>query len=174
MVWRTTKEEVDPQCTAPTVKYGGGSVKCWGCFSSSGVGNLVFIDGNMSGELYRDILPNDLLQSVKNLSMNKDWIFQHGNDPKHPATIVTNWLNLKHIECLKWPSFSPDMNPIEHLWNEVERRMKKDQPKNEKELKEALSRVWNGIEKRTLTKLVDSVPIRLNEALCMRGYPTRY
>ena len=52
MVWRLTKEELEPRCTVPTVKHGGGNVKCWGCFSSSGVGNLVFIDGNMTGELY--------------------------------------------------------------------------------------------------------------------------
>ena len=51
MVWRTRKEEFSPNCTVPTVKYGGGNVKCWGCFSSSGVGNLVLIDGNTTGEL---------------------------------------------------------------------------------------------------------------------------
>ena len=66
------------------------------------------------------------------------------------------------------------MNPIEHLWDEVERRIKKEQPKNEKELKEVLSRVWNGIEKRTLKTLVDSIPNRLNEVLRMRGYQIRY
>ncbi len=71
-------------------------------------------------------------------------------------------------------SFSSDMNPIEHLWDEVERRMKKEQPKNEKELKEALSRVWYGIEKQVLKKLVDSVPNRLNEVIRMKGHPTRY
>ena len=43
-----------------------------GCFSSSGVGNLVFIDENMSGEFYRDILQKNLLQSVKNSNMDKD------------------------------------------------------------------------------------------------------
>ena len=93
MVWRTTKEELDPQCTVPMVKYGGGSVKYWVCFSSTGIDNLVFIDGNMSGELYRDILQKNLLQSVKNLNMDKDWILQHDNDPKHRAAIMTNWLN---------------------------------------------------------------------------------
>ena len=90
MAWRTRKEELDPQCTVPTVKYSGGSVKCWGCFLSSGVANLAFMDGNMSGELYRDILQKNSLQSVKNLNMDKDWIFQHDNDPKHRVAIVTN------------------------------------------------------------------------------------
>lgn len=56
MVWRTTTEEFDPKCTVPTVKHGGGSVMCWGCFSTSGVGNLVFTDDNMTGEVYRNIL----------------------------------------------------------------------------------------------------------------------
>ena len=46
MVWRTTNEDLDPKCTVPTV-----DVKCWGCFSLSGVGNLVFINGNMTAEL---------------------------------------------------------------------------------------------------------------------------
>ena len=41
MVWRTTTEEPNPKCTVPTVKHGGGSVKCLECFSSYGVGNLV-------------------------------------------------------------------------------------------------------------------------------------
>ncbi|CAF3920554.1 unnamed protein product [Rotaria magnacalcarata] len=71
-------------------KHGGESVMCWGCFSSSGVDNLVFIDENMTGEAYRDVLDNSLLQSVKNLKLNKDWVFQHDNDPKHRAAIVTN------------------------------------------------------------------------------------
>ena len=49
----------------PTVKHGGGNVKCWGCTSSSGVGNLVFIDGKITGEVYRDILQRNLFEFVK-------------------------------------------------------------------------------------------------------------
>ncbi|CAF1467247.1 unnamed protein product [Rotaria magnacalcarata] len=174
MVWRTTKEELNPMCTVPTVKHGGGNVKCWGCFSSSGVGSLVFIDGNMTGEMYRDILEKNLLKSVAKLGLNHQWTFQHDNDPKHTSGIVKNWLNRKGVEQLKWPPFSPDLNPIEHLWDAVERRMKKVQPKNEKDLKECLTRVWEGIEVMVLKKLVDSVPNRLNEVIRMKGYPTRY
>ena len=66
------------------------------------------------------------------------------------------------------------MNPIEHLWDEVERQMKKEQLKNEKDLQECLTRVWNVIEKPVLKKLVDSVPNRLNEVIRMEGYSTRY
>ena len=69
MIWPTTKEEIDLKCILPTVKHGGGSVICWGCMSSAGVGKLVFIDGNMTGEIYRRILKNSLLDTVKMLSL---------------------------------------------------------------------------------------------------------
>jgi transposase len=69
---------------------------------------------------------------------------QHDNDPKHRARIVTNWLNQKGVEWFKWPSFSSDLNPIEHIWDKVERRMKKEKPNNETELKQGLLRIWHG------------------------------
>ena len=65
MVWRTSQEAFDPRCTVPIVKHGGGNVKCWGSSSSSDVGNLVFVDGNMTGEVCRDILQRNLFESVK-------------------------------------------------------------------------------------------------------------
>lgn len=174
MVWRTTKEEMDPKCTVPTVKHGGGSVMCWGCMSTAGVGRLVFIDGNMTGEMYRRILESNLMDSVKMLRLTNEWTFQHDNDPKHRSAIVTTWLDGNKINRIKWPSFSPDLNPIEHLWDEVERRMKKESPRNVRELRDCLTNVWIGIESEVCKKLVDSVPNRLHEVLRMKGYPTRY
>ena len=100
--------------------------------------------------------------------------FPHDNDPKHRAAIVANSLNRNRVERFHWPSFSQDLNPIQHLWDEVERQLKKKQPKSQNELKESLIEVWHGIELATLKKLVDSVPNRLNEVIRTKGYPTRY
>ena len=72
VVWRSPKEEFGPECTIPTVKHGDGNVKCWACFSSSGVGSLIFIDGNMMSESYREILENNLLKSVEKLGISHD------------------------------------------------------------------------------------------------------
>ena len=75
---------------------------------------------------------------------------------------------------MNWPPFSPDMNPIVYLWDELERRMKKHHPKNKGELKEILLKEWNNIGTGVTEKLVDSVLNRLYECVHMRGYPTRY
>jgi hypothetical protein len=63
IVWQTPKEEFDSICTIPTVKHGGENIKYWGCFSSSGVGNIIFINGNMTEEIYRAILQKSCLSS---------------------------------------------------------------------------------------------------------------
>ena len=115
MVWRMPKEKLDPKCTALTVKHAEGNVKCWGCFSIVGVCTLTFIDGNMTGNTYRDILDRNLFESVKKLNLVNKWIFQHDNDPKHRSYVVAHWLDQNGVKHLKWPSFSLDINPSEHI-----------------------------------------------------------
>ena len=63
VVWRSSKEGFEPECTIPTIKNGGGNAKCWACFLSSGVGSLLFIDSNMTGKSYGEILENNSLKS---------------------------------------------------------------------------------------------------------------
>ena len=128
----------------------------------------------MTGEVYHDILQRNLFESVKKLNLGRNWVLQHDNDQKHRAHIVTKWLDEKGVERLKWPSFSPDLNSIEYIWDEVERRMRKEKAKNEFELKQALLKVWYNIGNDVTKKLVDSVPNRLYEVIRMDGYPTRY
>lgn len=98
----------------------------------------------------------------------------HDNDPKHTSGLIKDWLKGKCIQTLPWPPYSPDFNPIENLWDELERRVKKHQLKNLKDLELLLKEECNKIELPLLEKLVDSVPSRLYECIKMKGYPTRY
>ena len=108
------------------------------------------------------------------MNMNDNWIFEHDNDPKHRAAIVTNWLNRNGVKLLDRPFFSPDKNHIEHLWDEIERSLKKKRPRNQSEFKACLMEVLEEIELSVLKKSVDSIPNRLNEVIRVNGYPIRY
>ncbi|KAK6310868.1 hypothetical protein J4Q44_G00189230 [Coregonus suidteri] len=133
-VWRKKKDEYNPKNTIPTVKHGGGNIILWGCFSAKGTGRLHRIEGRMDGAMYREILANNLLPSVRALKMGRGWVFQHDNDPKHTARATKEWLRKKHLKVLEWPSQSPDLNPIEHLWRELKVRIAQRQPRNLKDL----------------------------------------
>ena len=111
---------------------------------------------------------------MKKLNLGRNWVLHHDNDSKHRAHIVTKWLNEKGVERLRWSSFSPNLNPIKHIWDEVERRMRKEKSKNEFELKQALLKVRYNIGNDVTKKLVDSVPNLLHKVIRMNGYPTRY
>ena len=151
MVWRSRGEEFDPKCTVPVVKHGGGSVMVWGCFSKKGVGKLCVLDQTMDRFYYRQILEQNLLPSIQQLGLGTNFMFMHDNDPKHTSALVKDWLRHNGIQVLQWPSSSPDLNPIEHLWDVLEDRVKKHHPKNKTDLALHIVEEWNKIELPILT-----------------------
>ncbi|GBL80687.1 Transposable element Tc1 transposase [Araneus ventricosus] len=121
MVWRRKNEELNPKNLVGTVKYGGALV--WGCMSASGLGNLVFIDGIMNHALYLNILRDNLKLSAQNLGIGNNFVFHQDNDPKHTSLNVRLCCLYNWPQNLKTPPQSPDLNPIEHIWRELEVRL---------------------------------------------------
>ena len=145
----------------------------WGCMSSKGLGRLHFIDGIMNSEVYVEILRDCMLPSARDI-LGRRFQFQHDNDPKHTSKKVTEFLKQKKVKVLVWPPQSPDLNPIEHLWEEMGRRRQAKNPRNRQELKDVLQRVWDEIEPHVCQNLVDSMPRRLQAIIAAKGGPTKY
>lgn len=173
-VWRKVGEEMDLSCILPTVKFGGGSVMVWGCMAASGAGKLEFIEGIMVKEIYKGILEKNLDLSATELGIANDFHFQQDNDPKHTAKIVTAYFEENKIKRLKTPPQSPDLNPIEHLWEHVDRQIRNYPINNKNTLRAAIIDVWNNIPVNVCKKLVESMPERLREVILKKGNPTRY
>ncbi len=167
-VWRKPGTAHHLSNTVPTVKHGGGSIMLWGCFSAAGTGRLVAIEGKMNAAKYRDILDENLLQSAQDLKLGRSFTFQQDNDPKHTAKITKEWLHNNSVTVLEWPSQSPDLNPIEHLWRDLKMAVHQRLPSNLTELERICKEKWQRIPKSRCEKLVASFPKRLMAVLNQR------
>ncbi|GFU70191.1 transposable element Tcb1 transposase [Trichonephila clavipes] len=126
LVWRKQGTALEKENLVPTVKHGGGGVMVWGCMVANGVCRLTFIDSSLNHIGYINILKENLKQSAQDLNLGDDFWFQQDKDPKHTVHNVKLWLLYNIKNQLRSPPQSPDLNPIEHLWNLLEIKIRQD------------------------------------------------
>ncbi|CAD6199912.1 unnamed protein product [Caenorhabditis auriculariae] len=161
-----------PKYQLPTVKHGGGSCMVWGAFSGSGIGPLHRVNGIMDKHVYKDILQNQMLPHLR--AMGRGSVYQQDNDPKHTSLFVKDWFKSPRVNVMGWPSQSPDLNPIEHLWEELERRCANKRAKNCNEKFAQLLSEWNQIPMSTIDTLLNSMQRRCQAVIDARGFATKY
>jgi hypothetical protein len=128
----------------------------------------------MDGQRYREILNNNLLKSARQLRLNRNFIFQQDNDPKHIANLTKAWLHSKKLNGLQWPSQSPDLNPIENLWTTLKKLFHQRSSRNFIDLKQICKEEWATISEECCKKLTDTYRKRLQAVIDNKGYATKY
>ena len=114
--WKKVDEPHSDRLVQGTKKFGGGSVMVWGCMTWDGAGMACKIDERMDGELYCQILDDELQGTFSHYTNHQpNILFQQDNDPKHTSKKVKTWFNDHGTTVMEWPPQSPDLYPIEHL-----------------------------------------------------------
>ena len=94
----------------------------------------------------------------------------------HKARSIQIWFVEIGVEELNWPSQSPDLNPIEHVWDELERRLqgRPNCPTSVSDLTNALVAEWKQVHAAMFQHLVESLPRRVEAVIAENGRPTPY
>jgi transposase len=176
-VWKRPDSGIAQQHAVGTSKHGGGSLMIWGCMTAHGVGWMCRIDGIIDAALYTEILDDYVFTTVDYYGMERDsFVFQQDNDPKHTSRMAREWFEKHHVELLDWPVQSPDLNPIEHLWLHLKRKVAgyETEPRSIHELWERVEAEWERIPKDVCVDLIKSMPRRIAAVLKAKGGYTKY
>jgi transposase len=110
-------------------------------------------------------------------------LFQQDNARIHTARITREWLQRHHINVVNFPPYSPDLNPIEHMWWALKRTLHRlhpematigDSAEEWDQFCDALKEAWRKIPDSLIRKLIFSMPHRLQALRRAHGYQTKY
>ena len=151
----------------PTSKF----PKCitvWGAISTMGPSSLALIDGTINQYSYVHTLEEHLLPNM-DAFYGADWRFQQDNAPPHVAHSTRAWLAENVPAILDWPANSPDLSSIETLWAIMKNSVEKENIGTAAKFRTQLVQIWNEFDPVMLSRLIESVPVRLRACRDLRG-----
>ena len=113
-----------------------------------------------------------------------DLWFVHDNASIHIAKKVKAWFEEQGVDVQDWAPYSPDMNPIEHMWKALKELVAKMYPEVMKntseseeartELEQALQSAWDALPDSLFELLIESMPRRVQALIDAKGWHTKY
>lgn len=175
-LYRRPGEQNEQFNFTPTVSFGGGSVMVWGGICLGARTELVVIDGGaLTADRYiRDVLQDHVVPFAPHIGAN--FLLMQDNARPHVARCVTDFLNQVEIPTMNWPACSPDLNPIEHVWDMLGRRLRSRIPavQNREDVRGALIEIWDNLPQEMIDNLIRSMGRRMAAVIRARGGNTCY
>jgi hypothetical protein len=151
----------------------GPKIMIWGGISARGKTPLKIIIGTVDRFKYQDILSECLFDTIEALYPD-GWVLQQDGAPPHTACDTRRYLAMNKITVLQWPPYSPDLNPIENVWELMKRRVEMMSKRTLAEWKAAIYEVWEGLSHEYLNKLMRSMTSRLSACIAAEGAKIKY
>ncbi|GFT01396.1 transposable element Tc3 transposase [Trichonephila clavipes] len=161
LIWRVPGTRYHQENTTKRHRYGGDGWLVWGGFILGSRTDLHV--QTMTGHIYRDVILEQHVRLFRG-AMGAEFLFMHDNARPHRANIVGECLQSEDITRMDWPAYSPDLNPIEHVWDMLGRRIAARQPPPtyQPELRRALLDEWCNISQDQIDNLILSMPRRFS------------
>ncbi|GFW58863.1 transposable element Tcb2 transposase [Trichonephila clavipes] len=147
--------------------YRVGGILVWAGISLGGHTDLhVFHGGTVTGLRYRDEILDPYVRPYA-AAIGNDFILMDDNARPHRARIVEEYLEDHGLERMEWPARSPDLNPIEHLWDYLGREVAalNPPPRSLHELKQGLLCVWSSLPIPVSDNLINSMGNRCRQCI---------
>ncbi|KAK7109583.1 hypothetical protein V1264_013599 [Littorina saxatilis] len=180
-VWRRRNQRYAANNILQHNAWGGPSVMIWGGIGLNRlVGPVVFqgIGPGRGNGVNAQRYINQVLGPtvVPYFQLHGNLTFQQDNARPHTARATTAFLQQNNIRVMPWPSLSRDMNPIEHLWDILQRELNAFQPRptTTPRLEQAIRQIWTTINMATVNRLVRSMRARCQALVNANGGHTRY
>ncbi|GFY02656.1 transposable element Tcb2 transposase [Trichonephila clavipes] len=171
LIWREQRTRYHQSNTVERHSYRGGGILVWAGISLGGHTDLhVFHGGTVTGLRYRDEILDPYVRPYA-AAIGNDFILMDDNTRPHRAGIVEKYLEDHGLERMEWPARSPDLNPIEHLWDYLGREVAalNPPPRSLHELKQGLLCVWSSLPIPVSDNLINSMGNRCRQCIQVRG-----
>ncbi|GFW00595.1 transposable element Tcb1 transposase [Trichonephila clavipes] len=127
LIWRVPGTRYHQENTIEQHRYGGAGWLVRGEIILGSRTDLHVQSVTMTGHIYRDVILEQHARLFR-AAMGAEFLFMDDSARPHRANIVDECLQSEDITRMDWPAYSPDLNPIEHVWDMLGRRIAARQP----------------------------------------------